>query len=368
MTDAFPEAAVADRLIVYGYPVVIVVGVVCNTLALITLQSPHFKGKTIRLTLSLLSIVDTLLLVLGMLRLWLIALIQFDVRSVHGVVCDLHTFITYLLPQLSSWTVLLISIERTLVVQMPFWARRSFNTVRVFIAWFGVLLFLTTANVPLLFAMEVRKPTVSAANNATFECLVKKSWETFIKDVMYWLDFVLVTFPAIVIFALNCFILVKLRRPKSRLGSSAVNMAASQTRMLLVLTFAFVVSILPLQLYFVVAKTWIWSVDEPRVIAQLMLAYSICTFLFYWNSAVNFFLYALSGSLFRQALLSLGCCWKKTPQTLPFPSSRVQASASQQELNCLASSSSFPDVVPLGETNRVFDVLPSELETTSTRL
>ncbi|ELU10274.1 hypothetical protein CAPTEDRAFT_201251 [Capitella teleta] len=304
MVEQFIEDAVTDVLVTYGYPLVIVMGVICNALTLAVLQRPQFKRKTMRLTLSLLSVVDSLLLLVGLLRLWIIIVAAFDVR-----------------------------------------------------------------NVPLFMAMEIRR--LNASSNATEECLVRQSWEGFMKDIMYWLDLALVTVPVLLILALNCFILWKLRKPNARLGrmTSTLNVTSSQTRMLLVLTFTFVLSILPLQLYFVVGRPWIWSEDEPHVIAQLKLAYSVCTFLFYWNSAANFFLYALSGSIFRRALLTLcHCCCSASSSVSGNPALRSDLSKRSQHKPSSTASPSFPDVVPFAITEFLPTEPPSESEYVCTYL
>ncbi|ELU10275.1 hypothetical protein CAPTEDRAFT_201252 [Capitella teleta] len=351
MVEQFIEDAVTDVLVTYGYPLVIVMGVICNALTLAVLQRPQFKRKTMRLTLSLLSVVDSLLLLCAFCHVWSAYLDGVPAASA------------------SSWTVLLISVERAVVVQFPFWARYCFTTMRLLAAWLAGCLVLSMADVPLFMAMGIRR--LNASSNATEECLVRQSWEGFMKDIMYWLDLALVTVPVLLILALNCFILWKLRKPNARLGrmTSTLNVTSSQTRMLLVLTFTFVLSILPLQLYFVVGRPWIWSEDEPHVIAQLKLAYSVCTFLFYWNSAANFFLYALSGSIFRRALLTLcHCCCSVSSSVSGNPALRSDLSKRSQHKPSSTASPSFPDVVPFAITEFLPTEPPSESEYVCTYL
>jgi hypothetical protein len=74
--------------------------------------------------------------------------------------------------------------------------------------------------------------------------------------------------------------------------------------MLVVVTFVFVLTTTPITIYFVGkgANMWPADTDDLTGFSCTYLAYSVCNMLFYLNSAVNFFLYCVSGSHFRHAL------------------------------------------------------------------
>jgi hypothetical protein len=76
--------------------------------------------------------------------------------------------------------------------------------------------------------------------------------------------------------------------------------------MLVVVTFVFVLTTTPITIFFAGANIWPTDIRDIVGFSCTYLAYSVCNMLFYLNSAVNFFLYCVSGSQFRHALQVCG--------------------------------------------------------------
>lgn len=97
------------------------------------------------------------------------------------------------------------------------------------------------------------------------------------------------------------------------------------TRMLLFVSFVWLVLSAPFALYSLVVN---FSDEQQRFAARNLLAKIICFLLVYVNHAINFYLYCLTGSRFRQELCALlSCRSKRTARTY----SRRGTAARRQE-------------------------------------
>ena len=78
------------------------------------------------------------------------------------------------------------------------------------------------------------------------------------------------------------------------------------TRMILVVTFAFVIGIFPVGIITVCEMfDYFWSSDNPGVISRRYLLSALASNLMYTNHAINFWLYCASGSKFRAEFKSM---------------------------------------------------------------
>ena len=130
--------------------------------------------------------------------------------------------------------------------------------------------------------------------------------------------------PFSILLIINILIILEMKRHSKMLarhgtgtdGSSAKASQKQKTRdqqitiMLLVVTFALLLLTIPQYLRYVVYKV-IDAPSSPSDVASFILLYHITNKLIFTNSAVNFFLYSLSGSKFRSETLRLLMCAQK---------------------------------------------------------
>ena len=110
----------------YAGPVLILTGTTGNVLTFIVLQTRLLRETGTTFLLSKLAVVDTMVLLVGVMRKWVIHLTEIDVRTFGNVSCKLHVFLTYVAQQWSGWTLVLVAAERCLVVWFPFQAKACF--------------------------------------------------------------------------------------------------------------------------------------------------------------------------------------------------------------------------------------------------
>jgi hypothetical protein len=125
----FIENHIATWLWMYVAPALLLIGTFGNVLSLAVVRGcASFRTSSVGFTLSALAVVDTGVLYVPLLRQWLLYLTDYDLdlRRIGGSGgCKLHYFLSYLLSQLSSWTVIVVTIERTVFVALPIMAKVS---------------------------------------------------------------------------------------------------------------------------------------------------------------------------------------------------------------------------------------------------
>ena len=88
--------------------------------------------------------------------------------------------------------------------------------------------------------------------------------------------------------------------------------ARSVTLTVIVVSLTFLILTLPVSVFYVlayVAKEY--NEVEGQEYARLHFFYTLCYLLANCNSAVNFYLYCLTGRKFREEFLEVALCWKR---------------------------------------------------------
>ena len=292
----------------YGFPVLLALGTLGNCLCMGTLRSDKFRLTSMGFLLSALAFSDLLALYTGALRRWVDAAFLLDVRTVSNAACKIHTFFTYYSIHLSAWTLVLITLERLVAVTAP----KSFNIIcsrqRMMLAWFIIAVIILVLNSYILDKVELlemvdtgsRKINCSSVGYSSC-CTIKGGATHFLQTYMYWSDFFIsCLLPTSFILCGNILIGYQVYNHSipGQSGRALLNSRArksSVTTMLIVVSMAFIVTTLPINIFFLTKYvTTVTDVDQ-------IIIYSVFSLLYYTNNAINFFLYFVSGSRFRKA-------------------------------------------------------------------
>ena len=290
----------------YVFGVIFIGGVVGNIICFVVLQHEEFRQASMRFTLSALALVDTGLLVFGLLRQWLWEVLGRDPRGDNVFLCKTLYFGVYFFGQLSPWTIVLLTLERLVSIFRPLKAKTMCNTRRVVTSWILTAAILTVINLhTFLKADLITKEKTNGSENITVtKCRHLPEWEYFHLEIWMWLDFILVTIlPFLVITACNCAIIIRLRQMTSQrtshLRASPDKTDCGQqsiTTMLIMVSLVFLVTTTPLGIFFVTA--------DLKDTSRTDLIMALCNMLYYLNSSTNFILYCVSGSIFRRAFIA----------------------------------------------------------------
>ncbi|CAH1772767.1 unnamed protein product [Owenia fusiformis] len=309
---------IGRRFYVYLTPIIILIGLIGNSLSLKVFTSRRMRKQSSSYYLATLSGSDLLTLLLYVLPSWLkeaSPLITGDQRLGfidYDGVCHLYVYFAYVFRFLSVWLIVIFTVERYIGVCHPL-RRREMCTTSC--AGKGVISIAACSL--LVFAT---KPALSGvyetvAGGEVHRCTSRPNFKyvSFIFDSVFA---VLTTFvPFIIILSMNSLIVRKLflhkkRQRRDKLVSPENRMKIEFTLILLTISTGFIALSLP---YFVAwckkfnlsqymsSRTYEMNanMDEYKCIQGLVL---ITQTIFFINYCSNFFLYSLTGAYFRSEL------------------------------------------------------------------
>ena len=302
-------APVTRGLWLYVSPVLFTMGIVGNIFSLIVLNSKRMRKSRCQFVLCVLACVDMTVLCIALLRNWFKSgLLIGEVRSTSQAMCKVHSFLSYGSRQVSSWTLTLLAVERLVSVYSPLKAKQWLSKERTVIFWCCIVAFISTLNTPLL--VWRRLEIVSHENHEDEELgnTTRCGWVSdAFQRAVWWTDFALLCcIPLCVMCPCNVLIVVKIKccqashlqhcSTRHHRKGKQPGRVSSMTFMLLLVCVVFVITTIPIMAFFLTEP--MWRNADGYLVA---LFYVLCNLLYYTNSAINFVLYCLGGSKFRQA-------------------------------------------------------------------
>ena len=91
-------------------PILILLGTVGNGLSLAVMLRKALRRSTTSLLLAALAVVDTAVLYVATLPIWLQNMFHFSLRDASPVTCKLHLYVCRVLSQLSPWIIVLVAV------------------------------------------------------------------------------------------------------------------------------------------------------------------------------------------------------------------------------------------------------------------
>ena len=351
--EIFLESRIANIVLVYLSPCILLTGTVANILSIIVLSRKKLRETTTMFYLLILSIADLSVLYTGLLRYWLIQAFDFDLRLLDHWICKLHAFLVYFSLDSASWILVAVTVDRCVSVMKPLKAKLC-CTVKISRGIVVLILFVMAAiNSHLFFTVELRGKGCPEQ-----VCKETKNMFIFLRQVWPWIDFAVFCFMPIGIMVIaNTLIIRKVTsslRPSqvsNRRGSSThriatqtsirtissgsirgnssffglagdndhnrrdsiddcmirhvfthstkIQTSTNVTTMLLFVNLVFVLCTAPIGIYFIGQHYWKHTDLTPKRTAEMSLAYSIVNILQYLNNCVHFFTYCITGKRFR---------------------------------------------------------------------
>lgn len=180
--DLLPEEFATLQIWIYATPVLLLTGTLGSLASVCVLLRPNIRKSTPMYFLTLLSFTDVVALWLGLLRLYVSRVHDFDIRNASNLSCKLHTFFVYFMLDLGSWLLALIAIERFLFIVFPHTARLQWNRTKATYAVIVVAVILTVVNGHYIFTTYLQQPclvsdTVNLVSNSSI--LVSATTERF---------------------------------------------------------------------------------------------------------------------------------------------------------------------------------------------
>ncbi|CAH1776164.1 unnamed protein product [Owenia fusiformis] len=334
------DFSVADPLVLkigrlfYSYmtPVIILIGLVGNSLSLKVFTSSRMRKQSSSFYLSSLSASDLMILLFYVFPSWLKEAIPFilsnrhtstDILGYEGV-CHTFVYLAYVFRFISVWLITIFTIERYIGICHPL-RRREICTRAcakrgiVSLVLASLTLFLVKPFISGIFETVPGSGVRKCTSNPRFK------YPSFVFDSSFAVLTTLV--PFIVIVCLNTVIVKKVLQHKRQQKIDGIKkentIKIEFTFILLAISTCFITLNLP---YFV---TWcrkfelsefisketfslITKLDTYKRIQGMVL---ITQTIFYMNYCANFFLYSLTGRYFRRELRNLFLSLRRSPST-----------------------------------------------------
>lgn len=309
-------------------PILIVLGNVGNILVILVLSSRKQRKSATSTYLCALALSDILALDTGLVRQWVKHAFSYDIRvDVSTTGCRVHWFVVYLVTQFSSWMLICVTLERLIVTWFPQSKHKLCSKVSSLILVTVILICLVLLNGHYLFGYG---HIYKVSNNATTykKCSpLSAKYETFVLFAWTWIDLtIFYLIPLTILATGNGLIVYKVlmsRRKAKRAvaptgaGDPAMPRTTQQTRLsnltmsLMLVCAVFMICIFPVVLYPIGEPYWEHQASDNKR-AHLYLFNTIANLLMYVNHAINFILYFLSGTIFRNDVKAL-CLRRPTP-------------------------------------------------------
>nr|KAG5704422.1 hypothetical protein BaRGS_024277 [Batillaria attramentaria] len=259
-----------------------------------------------------LAVTDSVLLIVGLLRRCLKDGFEFDVNALHASVCKTQRFVDYTLGMISSFLLVTLTLQRATSVLCPYRTNVLFTRGRCLLAVAIIVVCAALLNINLPFSMGL----VVRPNSTDIEChFLDKQAEDYVKSVHNYLDVAFTSvIPSLIMIGSNAVIIWKVKQVEKRVhelteGQNKTNKSSKTSQMtvtLIIVSVAFVLLTLPMTLFYFCTYT---IEDEDELDGDLpdshYVVEAVVFLLYYSNAAVNFYIYCLSGTKFRQELRRL---------------------------------------------------------------
>ena len=318
---AYPEYALSKYLLFYVPPILLILGTFGNVFSFFILMKNVKKASTYSY-LSALAIMDLLVLYIGLLRLW-IGQFTMDFRNQADWVCKLIVFLGYVCSDTSVWLIIAVTAERFFVVYFPLHAPRLCNVRNARIVIVCIFLLFSSINGHFLWSVELE--IIQINETVIMDCHAPEAYNFLVNVMWPWIDAVIYSFvPFVLILAFNILIIRQVFMAK-KTRSKMLQMSACQrhlmkpikyktqcetsrkiTCMLLVISFTFLLTTLPVNITLIVTTVNSHSEDDQSF-AKIQLANTLTQLLMYTNHCINFFLYCATGRKFREQFRTLAC-------------------------------------------------------------
>ena len=314
---SIPAYRLNKIILLYVPPILVILGTFGNIFSFIILKrKPMLKFSTY-FYLMVLAVADTLVLYVGLLRLWIGQLTGQDLIDRNDWLCKITSVLSFTVSDYSVWLIIAVTVERYIAVCHPLKANSFCNKPRAKRVICGLLAFFFILNMHFFWTVKiVTIPHKGEEINRCDSGAVENVWP--------WVDAMIYSFlPFLIIIILNgCIIrqVVKAHRCRDGLRQATPyeqrrpshEGSTRLTIMLLTISFAFLLTTLPLNIVGIATAFYNRSaMTDLHLVARLKLARTITEMLMYGNHSMNFFLYCATGQKFRHQLVWMVCYSKR---------------------------------------------------------
>nr|KAG5712790.1 hypothetical protein BaRGS_007387 [Batillaria attramentaria] len=288
------------------------------------LSKPNMGMSAVLVYFKALAVSDLCLLYSGLLRNWIRFFFKVELRDTFTVVCKVHIWVVYVTGMTSSWFLVAMTTQRAMSVVWPHRLQTACTRRSAKLTVAGIVMSSALVNAHNLYGYTLKY----YESEGKFYCdYLDVKYEDFARGPWPWIDMTLSSLlPFLLLIASNAMLVWKVaasvRDIKRMAATPNMQEAVSQrkkrstslTFTLICLSATFFLLTSPLCAYLVSDHYLRYELESnPELKASSELAWAVTNILWYSNSAVNFYLYCLSGSRFRHHVLRSICCVRAVP-------------------------------------------------------
>ena len=281
------------------------IGFITNILSFLVMRMKHNRHLSTCVYLSITAINDNIFLALA-LHLWFAK----HVESTHYTkwVCKVKVFAVHVCGSFGAYEIILMTLDKLVAIVRPHKSAVLCTARRAKLSS-GVNLL-----VCLLFYLPLWDFTSLLGDTSQCARYVRQGW--YVTAYMYIALVVNPIIPVIAIFLMNTVIIRAVWNSRNlRTSLDERNPERQITLMLILVSIMLVILLLPME----ISDNYYYYVGEPtdpEHFASLVFSFRLTKEIFNLNYGINFFLYLISGSKFRNDLKSLLCGKKSSKRNV----------------------------------------------------
>ncbi|KAK3099234.1 hypothetical protein FSP39_001315 [Pinctada imbricata] len=298
-------------------PIFIILGTLGNILSIVVLNRKNLRRTTTSFYLTVLAISDIMILYSGLLRQWILAMYQIDIRHSNPFMCKVNFFSVYFFADLTGWILVAVTLERVFLVWHPHSGKRYCSRASAAVVCTIIVVSLVAFNGHILYGMGEK--TVTENNDTVIKRCTRRDsqYEQFFFRTWPWIDMTKYCIaPFLLLLIGNSLIIAKIlynrRKLRMRIGTETGPSKATQkktssmTALLFTLNAVYLTTSTPISVYLLKFDGWA-DPGDTHGMALASLLWALSNILMYANNTFNFVLYCLSGQNFRNEVKTLFC-------------------------------------------------------------
>lgn len=280
------------------FPILVVLGLVGNVISFLVMVQPHNRSTSSCLYMACLAVSDSIFLLVGGGYYWYVYITK---RNFSELECILDAFIVQVVSFSGVLVILAMTFDRYLAIRYPLKAALLCSVRRAKKTQVAITVTSIIFNTGHLFLTK----------KINGLCIVFGE-RGLAAEIYSWMNVFIVAFiPFILLLCMNSAIIYSIKRRSFKIRKRASVDGRRQadgqiTAMLMAVSFTFIVLNLPYYIRHVMSSFYNFNTNA-HTYAVYYLFYHITNKLYTTNSAINFFLYCVTGSRFRSDVVALFC-------------------------------------------------------------
>ena len=315
------ECYVAKWIWILLLPLLLALGTFGNVLSLVVLARKNLRVHSTSIILMFLAVSDLTALWSAILRKGPLHISGVDIRNWSQVICMVQPWCVNTASLFSVFMLVLLTAERTLLTMFPVYSRGRITRKRTLISCVVMLILVIVITGRLLFINTI-KSDKRLTTNGTFTILNNTSIfantsnmclprtvdsEEFMAGLWKAQLFIINLTTSMFIIAGNTAVAVKLilqkkkrKRPEGHTPTAMERRMESAAKLLLVVCCFYLICTIPYTSFAVITNLFFTDLQDAKMYARLHLMYAVTTTLLLCNNTFNFWLYFVSGTLFKR--------------------------------------------------------------------